>query len=55
LIDVPKEYTGIEVDHFTYAMKVCPGVVGLPACLQLNLKDYPKCFLQFEKLAQPEN
>jgi hypothetical protein len=39
-----KEYPGVEVDHFAYAMKVCPGVAGLPACLQENLKDYSKCF-----------
>ena len=50
-----KEYSGIEVDHFSYAMKVCPGVIGLPACLQLNLKDYPKCFYKIEKPAQTEN
>jgi hypothetical protein len=50
-----REYSGIEVDHFSSAMKMCPGVIGLQACLHENLKDFPKCFAKIEKAAQPEN
>lgn len=43
---VHKEYPGIDVNNFIYAMKVCPGVGNLTNFLQENLKDFPKCFIK---------